>query len=130
MQGRKVARDLYRQRYNAHWNEAGVDVVLAPVTPSTAPPLGATPYWGYTAVWNLLQYPAIAFPATNFFKDWNAVSLSGETYTPTNEQEASMLRDYSPTTAKGMPVGLQVVAKPMHEAMLLQAARIIEEALA
>ncbi|KAK1147921.1 hypothetical protein N8T08_000437 [Aspergillus melleus] len=120
MQGRKVARDLYRQRYNAHWNEAGVDVVLAPVTPSTAPPLGATPYWTYTAVWNLLQYPAIAFPATKFIKDWNTVDLSGETYTPTNEQEASMLRDYSPTAAQGPyePTGapIEVETSPIHRA--------------
>ena len=129
MQGRKTARDQYRQKYNTHWNDAGVDVVLAPVTPSTAPPLGATPYWGYTAIWNLLQYPAITFPASRFIRGWDQLDLSGQKYHPKNELEKKMLGDYSPAVSQGLPVGLQVIAKRMHENTLLQATYIIEEAL-
>ncbi|CAG8947674.1 unnamed protein product [Penicillium salamii] len=129
MQGRKTARDQFRQKYNAHWNDAGVDVVLAPVTPSTAPPLGAAPYWGYTAIWNLLQYPAIVFPASKFMHGWNQLNLSDEDYHPKNEKERKMFEDYSPAVSQGLPVGLQVVAKKMHEATLLQATYVIEEVL-
>jgi Asp-tRNA(Asn)/Glu-tRNA(Gln) amidotransferase A subunit family amidase len=128
-QGRKTARDTFRQAYSAHWERAGVDVVLAPVTPSTAPPLGATPYWGYTAIWNLLQYPAIALPASKFVSNWSTVILSAESYTPKTEQEKTLFQQYSMTPTQGMPVGVQVVAKRLHENLLVQAARVIEEAL-
>ncbi|CAG7962777.1 unnamed protein product [Penicillium olsonii] len=129
MQGRKMARDQFRQKYNAHWNEAGIDVLLAPVTPSTAPPLGATPYWAYTAVWNLLQYPAIAVPGASYIGDWDRRSLSGMNYRPKTELEKLMLEDYSPEVSQGMPVGVQVIAKRMHEDILLHAAYTIENAL-
>ncbi|PLB53955.1 amidase [Aspergillus steynii IBT 23096] len=129
MQGRKAARDAFRQRYNTHWNQAGMDVLLAPVTPSTAPPLGAIPYWGYTAIWNLLQYPVIALPAASLVENRDQVDLSHEVYSPRSEREEQMLRDYSPAAAQGMPVGLQVVAKRMHEAVLFQAVSTIERAL-
>lgn len=39
-----------------------VDVVLCPVGPGVAPPLNCARYWGYTAQWNLCDYPALVFP--------------------------------------------------------------------
>jgi amidase len=78
-------RDKYRVEYTRHWNSVGtglpgpdskepvglmapdapddiVDVLLCPVGPGCAPPLDCARYWGYTAQWNLLDYPALVFP--------------------------------------------------------------------
>ncbi|RSL54836.1 hypothetical protein CEP54_009672 [Fusarium duplospermum] len=130
LQERKSSRDRFRQLYAAHWRSQDVDVVLSPITPSTAPPPGTSKYWGYTAIWNLLSYPAIALPAASLVGECNrAEELLAELYLPKNETEAHIYKHYSPETSAGMPVGVQVVAPRLHENLLMEAARIIEEAL-
>ena len=46
------------------WNSSGIDVLLCPVAPGAAPPHDCSRYWGYTSVWNLLDYPALVFPVS------------------------------------------------------------------
>ena len=67
-------REKYRTEYAEKWNatatgtdELGrptgaVDVILCPVGPGAAPPLECSKYWGYTSLWNLLDYPALVVP--------------------------------------------------------------------
>lgn len=38
-------RDAFRAAFAAHWQAAGVDVVLSPVGPSPAPQHGTAKYW-------------------------------------------------------------------------------------
>lgn len=127
-EGLKEARDAFRQEYSDHWNQFDVDVVLAPIYPSVAGPHGATRYWGYTAIWNLLQYPAVAMPASKLVGDASAAELKEE-YVPKNELEKHYWEIYSADDAEGLPIGVQVVGKRYHERMVLQAARVIEKAL-
>jgi amidase len=55
-------REAYRTEYARLWRERGVDAVLCPVGPSVAGRHDSSRYWGYSAVWNLLDYPAAVFP--------------------------------------------------------------------
>lgn len=81
-------REAYRAAYTRHWNSIGtsvpgpeaetrgyheelraleekesmVDVILTPTGPGCAPPHDCARYWGYTAQWNLLDYPCMVFP--------------------------------------------------------------------
>ena len=57
-----VRRDAYRAAYSKHWNSHHIDVLLCPVGPGPAPRHDTAKYWGYTAQWNLLDYPAAVFP--------------------------------------------------------------------
>ena len=83
-----IQREGYKAQYARHWNSIGtgipgpahetattfpdvlaedaddkmVDVVLCPTGPGCAPLLNCSRYWGYTAQWNLLDYPALIFP--------------------------------------------------------------------
>ena len=69
-------RESYKTEYAEIWNhtatgtsqtgepEGMVDVILCPVGPGAAPPLDCARYWGYTAQWNLLDYPSLIFPVT------------------------------------------------------------------
>lgn len=71
---RTTKRDKYRDEYAELWNSTAtgkdefgspigaVDVILCPVGPGAAPPLNSAKYWGYTAQWNLLDYPGLVFP--------------------------------------------------------------------
>jgi amidase len=68
-------REEYRLEHAQHWNKTGVwddgtaswkgtvDALVCPVGPGVATRHGTAKYWTYTAIWNLLDYPALAFPA-------------------------------------------------------------------
>lgn len=89
-------REMYRRAYAKVWNETAtgiarngdlegvVDVVLCPVGPGAAPPLDHARYWGYTAQWNLLDYPALVFPVTKVDQKLDAVESD---YKPMNEKD-------------------------------------------
>lgn len=89
-------RDEYRAAYASVWNETAtstspngelegmVDVILCPVGPGAAPPIGQARYWGYTAQWNLLDYPAAIFPVTKV--DPN-VDVADADYKARNEKD-------------------------------------------
>lgn len=55
-------RDEYRKEYAEHWRASDLDVLLMPPFPGTACPHDTARYWGYTAVYNHLDYPGIVFP--------------------------------------------------------------------
>ncbi len=75
-------REEFRLEYAAAWNATGVpdpdddnddedaawdrcvDAILCPASATVATRPGTAKYWSYTAVWNLLDYPALAFPFT------------------------------------------------------------------
>lgn len=40
--------------------ERGVDFILCPAYIGVAPPLATADYWLYTAIWNILDQPAVA----------------------------------------------------------------------
>jgi len=100
-------REAYKAEYARHWNSAGtdlpgpssgdtlgvtaaskedsiVDVLLCPVGPGCAPPLDCARYWGYTAQWNLLDYPALVFPTG---LQCGPEDAKEENYEPRNEYD-------------------------------------------
>lgn len=96
MWGWTAKREEYRRAYAQVWNETAtgigpdgeqegaVDVILCPVGPGAAPPLNHAKYWGYTAQWNLLDYPALVFPVTKVDQELDVVD--GD-YKPRNEKD-------------------------------------------
>lgn len=42
--------------------ERGVDFILCPTYVGVAAELGTPQYWSYTAIWNILDQPAVIFP--------------------------------------------------------------------
>ena len=85
-------RERYRAEYAKLWNETAtggdgggpVDVILCPAGPGAAPPLNCARYWGYTSLWNLLDYPALVFPAGKVDR---GLDKRDEGYVPRNEQD-------------------------------------------
>ena len=115
-------REGYRTEYAKIWNdtatgtgengelEGTVDVILCPVGPGAAPPLGCARYWGYTAQWNLLDYPALVFPVTRVDP---TLDLVDQDYKPINEKDDynHQLWRSGPEKYKGVPVSLQLVGR-------------------
>lgn len=57
-----LRREALRAQYLEHYNSQNVDVVLCPVGPGPAPPLGTAKYWGYiTMKFRLLHRTQVGF---------------------------------------------------------------------
>ncbi|KAI0508689.1 amidase signature domain-containing protein [Xylaria bambusicola] len=134
-------RDAYRASYAALWNEQGVDVILCPVGPGVAPKLDTSRYWGYTAQWNLLNYPAIVFPTgAKVGRDTPGVRVGAEDlgtheypadYKPLSEADAynyGLWKDNGVQGYDGAPVSLQLVGRMYEDEKLLRALDVLLDA--
>lgn len=128
-----VQRDCYRQQYVKTWNErennlqCSIDCLLTPVGPSAAPQHGTAKWWGYTSIWNLLDYPAVVFPVSTV----NLVMDQVETnYHPRNIFDEENYHLYTtPALYEKAPISLQVVCRRYCDEKLLQCLAIIEQAI-
>lgn len=111
---------------NTEWNNVApeMDVILCPAFPTPAPLHDTSRYWGYTSLFNLLDYSALVFPVTKVDPERDAKDI---TYTPKNEFDSWAYEHYDPVKQKDAPVSLQLVAKKLEEEKLLQAFREIQE---
>ena len=117
-----MKREDYRTEYAKVWNDTAtgtsetdelegiVDVILCPVGPGAAPPLDCARYWGYTAQWNLLDYPALVFPVTKVDPTRDMIDRD---YVPRNEMDKynHQLWKSGPEKYEGAPVSLQLVGR-------------------
>ncbi|KAK5634070.1 hypothetical protein RRF57_009784 [Xylaria bambusicola] len=132
-------RDAYRASYAAVWNERGVDVILCPVGPGVAPKLDTSRYWGYTAQWNLLNYPAVVFPTgIKVGRDTPGVGTEDldaheypADYKPMSSADAynyGLWKEHGVKGYAGAPVSLQLVGRMYEDEKLLRALDILLDA--
>ncbi|KAK4694244.1 amidase, partial [Lecanoromycetidae sp. Uapishka_2] len=135
-----VQREAYRSAYAQNWNDTAtrtgdagepegmVDVILCPVGPGAALPLNCTRYWGYTAQWNILDYPALVFPVTKVDMEVDKVD---EGYEPMNEKDEynHQLWQSGPEKYKGAPVSLQLVGRRYEDEKVVEALELIKESI-
>jgi amidase len=127
------ARENYRTRYAQIWNEreisfkCSIDCLLTPVGPSAAPIHGTAKWWGYTSVWNLLDYPTVVFPVTTVDHIKDPIEVD---YKPRNTLDDEHYKLYtSPQAYADAPVGLQVVCRRYNDEKALKCLEIIEQAM-
>ncbi|KAM0723626.1 hypothetical protein Q7P37_000614 [Cladosporium fusiforme] len=127
---RKVAA---QKAYAALWNgirsQSGkpVDVLLVPTMPHTALPHRGCRWVGYTKLFNILDYPALVFPAGQVSKELDG-SISKD-YIPRNLADAWNWERYDPETMDGHNVGLQIVGRRFEEEKVLGAAQQVKRLL-
>ena len=127
------ARENYRNHYARIWNErevsfnCSIDCLLTPVGPSAAPQLGTAKWWGYTSVWNLLDYPAAVFPVTTVDLIKDQVEID---YKPRNPLDNENYKWYtSPQCYANAPIGLQVICRRYNDEKVMKCIEIIERAM-
>jgi Asp-tRNA(Asn)/Glu-tRNA(Gln) amidotransferase A subunit family amidase len=120
-------RDNYRREYSDHWWSQNVDVVLCPPFPGTASQHDTAKYWGYTAIWNLLDYPGTAFPS-GLVAD-PAIDIYRELPSPMSAADEYNLSLYDATKFKGAPVSLQIVSRIFNDGLVLAAQEVVERIL-
>lgn len=101
-------------------------MILCPASFGAAPPHEQSRYWGYTANWNLLDYPGAVFPVSvvDAAKDPKDTS-----YMPKNEEDKFVHEMYSPEKYVDAPVSLQIIGRRQHDEKVLAALTEIERAL-
>ncbi|KZT74233.1 amidase [Daedalea quercina L-15889] len=119
-------RDKYRAAYLHHWNSFNIDVLLCPVGPGPAPRHDTAKYWGYTAQWNLLDYPAAVFPT----------GMRATGAEPVDEDFAAFGEDdqinhdaYKPEYFKGVPLCLQMVSRRWNDELVMDAVSRVDRIL-
>lgn len=111
------ARDVYRCEYLQRWAETAkasgsgkpMDVLICPVSPAQGTPHDVKPWWGYTAQWNLLDYPGGAITVGKVLEG----DAYPEGYRSVNELDRENMELYDDGLYLGMPVAVQVVASQM-----------------
>ncbi|KAL2854839.1 amidase signature domain-containing protein [Aspergillus pseudoustus] len=113
-----LAKKDYSDFWRRTWTEYGLDVVLAPGAQNTAVPHDTYAWPPYTAMWNLVDYPAIIIPYGKA-----SAELDSETVVSKDKVQPS----YNPEVVNGAPCALQVVAPRFQDEKCLSAARIIDQ---
>ncbi|CAF3627241.1 unnamed protein product [Rotaria sordida] len=128
-----VERENYRNRYAHIWNEretslnCSIDCILTPVGPSAAPKHGTAKWWGYTSIWNLLDYPAAVFPVTTVDLVKDQVEID---YKPRNTLDEENYKLYtSAQSYVNAPISLQVVCRRYNDEKVMKCVEIIERAM-
>ncbi|CAE7223598.1 unnamed protein product [Rhizoctonia solani] len=131
-------RDEFRARALKHWNETErrtksgrpVDAVLCPASATLAPPHWTMRWFGYTAYWNLVDFPAAVFPSGGPFDAgrWKSERRPDRT-PPRNSIEEFVENQWDPDTYDGAPVALQLVGRRWQEEKLLADLKIVDEVI-
>ncbi|TLD39247.1 hypothetical protein E2P81_ATG00234 [Venturia nashicola] len=123
-------RDTFRNEFTRYWHSVpdAPDFIICPVGPSAAPLHDTARYWGYTAIFNLLDFPACTFPTGVLCSaDQHPIDTS---YKPRdNEFDAYNWSNYDPLAFEGAPVCLQIVGKKWECERVMKAAELVSEAL-
>ncbi|TGO28232.1 hypothetical protein BPAE_0030g00180 [Botrytis paeoniae] len=124
--GGKFFTDALALSGEPEWNTMApkMDVILCPAGPLPAPPHDNSKYWGYTSVWNLLNYPAIVFPVTKVNPD---IDVKHGNYKPRNDLDKWYHDRYDVEEQINAPVGLQLVAKKLEDEKVVDVMRFIKE---
>ncbi|KAK3356742.1 amidase signature domain-containing protein [Lasiosphaeria hispida] len=128
-------REEYRLEYAEHWNRTGkwseaegkwvdtVDVLICPVAPGVATRHNTAKYWPYSAVWNLVDYPALAFPVgkTDKVKDRKEKRDKFMSF-----QDSENWDLYDQEVFHNMPVGLQIVGRRFDDEKIVAVLRYLQ----
>jgi amidase len=120
----------YQNEYLRKWKESEVDGIIMPVTPW----VGMKPktwvqsqqYCGYTAIWNLLNYSALAIPAGVVDRKLDKPDDGWKQYKGNGFSDHFNHDLYDVDMVEGMPVGVQIVTGRFGEEKAVAIAKVID----
>ncbi|KAI1293085.1 amidase [Xylaria venustula] len=123
-----LERQQFQKRYLERWKKAGIDAILAPVTPFSSVENGKFKHVGYTGVYNVLDYSAMAFP-TGVTVDRAVDIIRDDAPQPLSDLDRVIKSEYNVDAVHGMPVSLQLVAQRLEEEKCIEMCKIVLKAL-
>ncbi|KAH3901799.1 uncharacterized protein SCDLUD_001579 [Saccharomycodes ludwigii] len=118
-------RDDLRQKYNDRMNELGVDYILTPSYFAPAAIPHKIKYWGYTALYNILDLPGVTFP-TGLVTDAKIDTKDVE-YKPRNDLEAYEYPLYDEKIYDSQPIALTLHGRRYYDEETVEASKIIQK---
>ncbi|KAJ6786038.1 hypothetical protein PWT90_06572 [Aphanocladium album] len=124
-----------QKEYMDYWNSTAevtstgraVDAFISPLVPFTGMRPGFDEFTTNSAIVNMLDYPACAFPVTVADK---AVDVLDAEYKPQSENDAYNVAMYDAELYHGAPVGLQLVGRRLQEEKVLALTELVVDGLA
>lgn len=84
-------KTAFQRAYIKRWIDSGIDAIIMPVLPWVAYPpktwVKSKQSVSYTAIWNLLNYSALAIPATLANKEMDKPGEEWSGYRPKNDSD-------------------------------------------
>lgn len=133
MRENNLAKWKLQKLYLDRWQAAGIDGIIAPVSPWAAPRLGVAtktkPEMHYTAFssWvNVLDLSAASFPVT--FAD-KMQDPRRPDFKPLSSLDQDIQEDYDPDFYDGAPVALQLIGERLQEEKVLEMVAVVRDCL-
>lgn len=119
-------RDSSRSAYLQKMKELDVDFILSPVYASVAALPETVHYWGYTNLWNILDFPNVVFPTgLKCSAELDKPDLSYQPRNDAEKYEYGLYKDASKFA--GAPIALQLTGKRWFDEELIKASSVIAE---
>ncbi|EMG45886.1 hypothetical protein SBY92_004576 [Candida maltosa Xu316] len=125
-----VIRDQLRDEYNQYFIENKVDFILSPTYNNVAPHSAEVYNWSYTALWNILDLPTLAFQ-TGLYQDptidkWTEEELNYKYRSPLEQLENE---NYHEEQFIGAPIALQLTGRRYFDEEVVAAGKSIVDIL-
>ncbi|KAK3704177.1 hypothetical protein LTR37_014017 [Vermiconidia calcicola] len=108
------------------WDSQQMDCIICPCAPMAGVPNDFPVWWGYTTLWNLLDYPSIIMPVKKFkisaADDPKDMSYSSRD----NPFDRKNWELYDPDLWKTQPITLQIVGRPNWDEVLIAISEAID----
>ncbi|CDO92441.1 unnamed protein product [Kluyveromyces dobzhanskii CBS 2104] len=118
---------------NKYFNDLKLDLILTPTNVAPAEIPGESYYWGYTSLWNLVDYPNVVFP-TGLKHDVEVDSKVPESLNSNEYEKKVWYNDdgsirYNSKEYENAPIALQLTGKRFCDEDVVAATKIISELL-
>ncbi|PNP76494.1 hypothetical protein FNYG_09913 [Fusarium nygamai] len=122
----------YKEQFLAAWDKPAhdghpIDALICPPAPGVGYPHDFNTYWGYTSLFNLIDYPAAVLPIPGLKVNAEQDPLDSE-YVPldTNPYDKPNHEIYDPNLFENQAICIQVVGRPFEDEELIQVSATLD----
>nr|RBR01789.1 hypothetical protein FVER53263_12272 [Fusarium verticillioides] len=122
----------YKEQFLAAWKQTAIeghpiDALICPPAPGVGYPHDFNTYWGYTSLFNLIDYPAAVLPIPGLKVNAEQDPLDSE-YVPmdTNPYDKPNHEIYDPNLFENQAICIQVVGRPFEDEELIQVSATLD----
>ncbi|KAL4962035.1 amidase signature domain-containing protein [Aspergillus stella-maris] len=104
-----------------------IDGLICPASPMAGYPHDFLPWWGYTTLFNLVDYPSTILPIKNFKISETDDPIDTAYNAQDNQFDRECQEVYDPVRWSNMPVCLQVVGRPFDDEELIAVTEVVDQ---